>query len=67
MTIADEVFTASGGSMATFRYVVIYNDSQTSPADALVAWYDYGSGLTLADTETFTIDFHATNGFWQLT
>lgn len=66
VTIADEVLTASGGSIGPFRYVAIYNDTATSPADALVCWYDYGSSITLADTETFTIDFDATNGLWQL-
>lgn len=66
VTIADEVFTASGGSVGPFRYVGIYNDTATSPADALVCWYDYGSSITLADTETLTIDFDATNGLWQM-
>lgn len=66
VTIADEVLTASGGSIGPFRYVTIYNDTATSPADALVCWYDYGSSITLADTETFTLDFDATNGLWQL-
>lgn len=66
VTIADEVLTASGGSIGPFRYVAIYNDTATSPADALVCWYDYGSSVTLADTETFTLDFDATNGLWQL-
>lgn len=66
VTIADEVFTAAGGNLGPFRYVIIYNDTATSPADALVCWYDYGSSITLADTETFTIDFDATNGLWQL-
>jgi len=67
VTIADEVFTASA-SVGPFRYVVIYNDSATSPVDALVCWYDYGvGGVTLLDTETFTIDFDPTNGLWQLT
>ena len=67
VTIADEVVTATGASVGPFRYVVVYNDSATSPADALVAWFDYGSSITLADTETFTIDFDATNGLWQMT
>jgi hypothetical protein len=52
----DLVLTASG-AVATFRYVVIYNDTPTSPADPLVCWYDYGSDLTLASGETLTIDF----------
>lgn len=66
ITIADEVFTASGASVGPLRYVDIYNDSATSPADALVCFFDYGSSITLADGESLTIDFDATNGLWQL-
>ena len=53
----DLVLTASGGSVAAFRYITIYNDSPTSPADPLLCFYDFGSNLTLADGETLTIDF----------
>ena len=66
VVIADEVLTASGGSIGPFRYVVIYNDTATSPADALVAYFDYGSSITLADGESLTLDFDPTNGLWQL-
>jgi hypothetical protein len=60
MTGTDIVITASGGSVGPFRYVVHYNDSQTSPADPLINWWDYGaSGLTLNAGESFTIDFGA--------
>lgn len=52
------VWTASGGSMAAFRYVVLYNDTQTVPADPLVAWWDYGSALTLLVGETFTVKWN---------
>jgi hypothetical protein len=52
----DLVLTASG-AVATFRYVVVFNDTTTSPADPLIGFYDYGSDVTLANGETFTIDF----------
>jgi hypothetical protein len=55
------VFTASGGSIGPFRYVVLYNDTTSSPSKPLVAWWDYGSSITLADGETFTIKFSNTN------
>jgi hypothetical protein len=62
-TANDLVLTASG-TVATFRYVVLYNDDPTSPADPLIGWYDYGSDVTLQNGETFTIDF--TTGFATL-
>jgi hypothetical protein len=53
---ADEVFTATGGSVGPFQYVWIYNDSATAPVDALLGYLNYGSAITLADTESLTID-----------
>src|SRR5690349_12365548 len=55
------VFTASGGSIGAFRYPVLYNDTPTSPADPLIGFWDYGSGLTLLDGETFTVKFNNAN------
>lgn len=54
---SDLVLTASGGAVATFRYITIYDNTPTSPADPLLCFYDFGSDLTLADGETLTIDF----------
>lgn len=62
-TATDLVLTASG-AVATFRYVVLYNDDPTAPADPLIGWYDHGSDVTLANGETYTIDF--TTGFATL-
>ena len=62
----DVVFTASGGSIGPFRYAVMYNDTPTSPADPLVGYWDYGSSITLADGETFTVDLSASNGVIQI-
>ena len=59
-TGTDVVFTASGGSIGPARYAVLYNDTQATKP--LVAWWDYGSSITLANTETLTVDFDATNG-----
>lgn len=56
------VFTASGGSIGPFRYVVLYNDTATTPVNKpLVGWWDYASSITLADTETFTVKFSNTS------
>ena len=67
LTVTDEVITASGGSVGPFRYGVIYNDSATSPADALIGYVDYGSSLALADTESLTVDFDASTGLLTVT
>lgn len=60
LVLADVVFTASGGSIGPFRYAVLYND--TAGSDELLAWWDYGSSITLASGETFTVDFDPSAG-----
>lgn len=63
---AQVIFTATG-SMGPFRYVIWYNDTQTSPSKPLIGWADYGSSITLSATETFTITPDATNGLFTIT
>lgn len=55
------VFTATAGGIGPFRYAILYNDTTTSPADALIGWFDYGSSITLADTESLTVQFNSTS------
>lgn len=64
LVLADLTLTASGGSVGPFQYVYIYDDTVTD--DPLVCYYDYGSSITLNDGESLLIDFHDTNGFFQL-
>lgn len=58
LVLNDLVLTASG-TVDQFRYVDIYDDTPTSPADPLVCWFDYGGNVDLANGETFTLDFGA--------
>ena len=66
LVCTDVVFTASGGSIGPFRYAVLYNDTPASPLNPLIASWDYGSNVTLLDTETFTVDFDGVNGVFDL-
>lgn len=63
LVVADLVLTASG-AVGPFQYVYIYDDTATN--DELIAYYDYGSAVTMASGDTFTIDFDATNGLLQI-
>lgn len=52
------IFTAAGGSIGPFQYVVLYD--ATAAGGPLIGWVDYGAPVTMADTETFGVVFGAT-------
>ena len=56
-------FTGGAGGLGPFRYAILYNDSMVAPApvDGLIAFWDYGSSVTLNETETFTVKFNNTS------
>lgn len=54
LVLQDLTLTASG-AVGPFRYVVLFDDTLAS--DPLVMWWDYGSSITMASGETFTVDF----------
>lgn len=57
VTGVDCVITAAAGSIGPFRYAILYNDTQTSPAKPLIGYWDYGASTSLNDTEFLTVDF----------
>jgi hypothetical protein len=65
VSATNTTFTASGGSVGPFQYAVLYND--TTASDPPIAWWDYGTAITLASTETLTIAFDASNGIFTVT
>lgn len=68
VTGSNVVFTATAATDATgigpFQYAVLYNS--TTSGNPLIAWWDYGSAITLQNTETLTVAFDATNGIFQI-
>lgn len=62
LVLANLVLTASG-AVGPFRYVVLYND--TPAGKNLIGFYDYGGSVTMANLDTFTINFSAANGVIQ--
>lgn len=65
LVLGDVTFTASGGSIGPFRYVVLYNDTATN--DELIGYYDYGTNLTITTGNSFLVDFDPTNGALTIT
>lgn len=57
------VFTAAGGSIGPFRYVVLYNS--TPVAGPLIGWWDYGSPLTLTAGQTLAVGKDSSGGNWD--
>jgi hypothetical protein len=54
---ADFSWTASGGSIPDFRYVVIYSD--TSTGDKLLAFVDYGGTVQITNGNSFAVDIQS--------
>jgi len=56
---ADVSWTASTGSFGPFQYVVVYDNTATTPLDLLVGYWDVGTSTTITDGNTFTVDLDA--------
>lgn len=51
---ANVVLTASG-AIATFQYIIMVDDTPTSPLNPVLGWLNHGSAVTPAATDTYTI------------
>jgi hypothetical protein len=60
LVLADPATWTATGTVGPFQYAVLYSD--TAANDELIGWWDYGSAITLANGETFKVDFDPTNG-----
>ena len=62
--VCTDLTLTSSGTVGPFQWVSIYNDTATN--DELIAYFDYGSEITLNDTETFLLDFDGAEGLLQI-
>lgn len=53
LKVSNVTISASGGSIASFRYIIIYDNTSGD----LIGYYDYGSSLTIADGQSLLISF----------
>ena len=65
LVVADPTFTASGGSIADFRYAVFYNS--TTAAGNLISFWDYGATITVTNGNSFTVDLDQVGGVFEAT
>lgn len=63
--VGTNVTVTATGAVGPFRYAVLY-DSTPASNKSLIGWWDYGSSITMASGDTFTVTFDGTNGIAQL-
>lgn len=60
---ADIVITASGGALADWRYIVMWDDTPASPLDPLMFYWDHGSTISLGNGDSATLQPNASGLF----
>lgn len=64
LVLSQPIYTASGGSIAQFRYIVLYNS--TAASGNLIGWWDNGSEVNIANGNSFQVLTDQTNGVLQI-
>lgn len=60
---ADWTITASGGTIATFQYLYVFNQTSTTPTDQLIGYWALDAAISLANTESLAVNFNASGIF----
>lgn len=64
---ADDAVVTASGAVGPFQYVILYKSTGVSSTSPLIAYWTLASAITMASSDTFTIDINPTNGFLQAT
>lgn len=64
LVLGQPTFTASGGSIAQFRYAVLYNS--TAASGNLIGWWDTGAEVNITTGNSFQVQTDQTNGVLTL-
>lgn len=62
--VLDDLTLTATGTVPTFRYIVIYDDTATN--DELIGWYDYGSAIDMITNDTLLLNFDGSSGVIQI-
>lgn len=62
----DKVWTATGAGFGPFQYLVLYNDTPTSPVDPLIGYWDRGSSVSAAAGDQVTANFTDNTNLFQV-
>ena len=63
LVLADPAVWTATGAGFTFRYVILYNSTTSTP----VGYWDYGSSQAVAAGETVTVDLDGAGGVYTVT
>ena len=58
--ICAQLTLTASGAVGPFEWVVLYDDTATNKE--LIGFWDYGSAVTLANTDTFLVGFDTSGG-----
>ena len=63
-SVPSPTWTAVTSNMATFRYAILYNTTQSQ----CMCWWDYGTAIVLngVNGDTFTVTLDAVNGVFTV-